>query len=198
MIHRMDPPADPDREPMPRHLAPMLARTGPLPADEDGWAYEIKWDGVRAIAYSQPGALRLESRNLNDITDTYPELGRLNRALSSHSAVLDGEIVAFDGENRPSFSALQPRMHVASRAQAKRLAKGTPVTYMIFDLLWLDGHSLMDALLLSSAASAWPPRAVRRELADARAPPRPRIGPCSRQRGAGPRGDRRQAPGLQL
>jgi bifunctional non-homologous end joining protein LigD len=144
MIHRMDPPEDPDSEPMPTHLAPMLARAGSLPADQADWAFEIKWDGVRAIAYSQPGELRLESRNLKDITASYPELARLNRALSSHRAVLDGEIVAFDGEGRPSFSALQPRMHVSSSTQAKRLAIQTPVVYVIFDLLWLDGHPLMD------------------------------------------------------
>jgi bifunctional non-homologous end joining protein LigD len=143
MIHRMDPPADPDREPMPAHIKPMLARPGELPRNQGEWGFEIKWDGVRAIAYSQPGELRLESRNLKEITDSYPELARLNRALSSHGAVLDGEIVAFDGDGRPSFGALQQRMHVGSRAQAKRLAASTPATYVIFDLLWLDGHSLM-------------------------------------------------------
>jgi bifunctional non-homologous end joining protein LigD len=145
MIHRMDPagsdPAHP-REPMPEHLVPMLARAGALPAEDGGWAYEIKWDGVRAIAYSRPGELRLESRNLKDITGSYPELARLNRALSSHRAVLDGEIVAFDATGRPSFEALARRMHVSSRAQARRLMKDTPVTLMLFDLLWLDGHSL--------------------------------------------------------
>jgi bifunctional non-homologous end joining protein LigD len=143
MIHRMDPPADAQREPMPQRIKPMLASSGSLPSDGDRWAYEIKWDGVRAIAYSQPGELRLESRNLNDISGQYPELHRLNRALSSHNAVLDGEIVAFDDEHRPSFEALQGRMHIGSPAQARRLAKTTPVTYMIFDLLWLDGHPLM-------------------------------------------------------
>jgi bifunctional non-homologous end joining protein LigD len=143
MIHRMDPPADPHREPMPTRVVPMLARSGQLPADDPSWAYEIKWDGIRAIAYSKPGELRLHSRNLNDITDSYPELARLGRALHSHSAVLDGEIVAFDANARPSFSALAQRMHVASRAQAKRLAAATPVTFVIFDLLWLDGHSVM-------------------------------------------------------
>jgi bifunctional non-homologous end joining protein LigD len=144
MIHRMDPAEDPGRTPMPQRIVPMLARTAELPADDDRWAFEIKWDGVRAIAYSTPGELRLESRNLNDITDSYPELARLGRGLGSHHAVLDGEIVAFDGDGRPSFGALQQRMHVASRDTARRLAKTTPVTYVIFDLLWLDGHSLMD------------------------------------------------------
>jgi len=133
---------------MPRALRPMLASSGALPPDEERWAYEIKWDGVRAIAYSRPGELRLQSRNLNDITGQYPELSRLNRALSSHSAVLDGEVVAFDEENRPSFAVLQQRMHLAAKAQVNRLAKSTPVTYMIFDLLWLDGHSLMDLAYL--------------------------------------------------
>jgi bifunctional non-homologous end joining protein LigD len=143
MIHRMDPPADPDREPMPQRIVPMLARTGTLPADDAGWAFEIKWDGVRAIAYSTPGELRLESRNLNEITDSYPELAGLGRDLGSHQAVLDGEIVAFGEDGRPSFGALQSRMHIGSREVARRLAKTTPVTYVIFDLLWLDGHTLM-------------------------------------------------------
>ena len=74
MIHRMDPPEDPDREPMPERLEPMLARTGPLPPDDGRWAYEIKWDGVRAIGFVSGGRLRLASRNGNDITPRYPEL----------------------------------------------------------------------------------------------------------------------------
>ncbi len=143
MIHRMDPPDDLDREPMPARIAPMLARAGSLPEENGSWGFEIKWDGVRAIAYWRPGELHLESRNLNDITDSYPELLGVGAALGSHSAVLDGEIVAFDSDGRPSFGALQHRMHTASRAQARKLAQATPVTYVIFDLLWLDGHSLM-------------------------------------------------------
>src|SRR5581483_7839183 len=80
MIHRMDPPADPAREAMPERVVPMLARTGELPADDEDWGFEIKWDGVRAIAYCAPGEVRLESRNLKEISDSYPELGRLDRA----------------------------------------------------------------------------------------------------------------------
>jgi bifunctional non-homologous end joining protein LigD len=143
MIHRMDPAEDPDREPLPERIVPMLARIADLPGDPERWAFEVKWDGVRALAYSEPGRLRFEARSGNDITKRYPELGRLNRALSSHSAILDGEIVAFDEQGRPSFGRLQHRMHIASEAQAKRLAKESPVAYVIFDLLWLDGHSVM-------------------------------------------------------
>ena len=84
MIHRMDPPLDPEREPMPKQLKPMLATLSTrLPRDEDAWAYEIKWDGVRAIAYSEGGHLRLESRNLREITSHYPELRALGPELGS-------------------------------------------------------------------------------------------------------------------
>jgi bifunctional non-homologous end joining protein LigD len=145
MIHRMDPPADDAAgAPLPDKIVPMMARTATLPRDDGDWAFEVKWDGVRAICHSEPGRMRLHSRNLLDITPRYPEIGRLNRALSHHRAVLDGEVVALDAEGRPSFGALQRRMHVSSETAVRRLAKETPVTYVIFDLLWLDGHSLMD------------------------------------------------------
>jgi bifunctional non-homologous end joining protein LigD len=143
MIHRMDPPLDPQREPMPEHVVPMLARLGELPRDEQNWAFDVKWDGVRAIAYIQPGRLRLESRNLNDITETYAELRGLLRDLGMREVVLDGEIVAFDDAGKPSFERLQRRMHVTSPSAIRRLMSSTPVVYAIFDLLYLDGRSLM-------------------------------------------------------
>ncbi|HSD75747.1 MAG TPA: DNA ligase D [Solirubrobacteraceae bacterium] len=145
MIHRMDPPADPAAEPMPEKVVPMLARLGEPPRDDGRWAYEVKWDGVRAICHSEPGRMRLYSRNLNEITARYPELARLNRALSHHRAILDGEVVAFGAEGRPDFGALQQRMHLTAESQVRRLARSAPVTYVLFDLLWLDGHSLLDA-----------------------------------------------------
>jgi bifunctional non-homologous end joining protein LigD len=145
MIHRMDPPDDPDRVAMPERLVPMMARpSDKLPRPERGWSYEVKWDGVRAIAYVQPGRLRLESRNLNEITDAYPEVRGILTDLGMHEAVLDGEIVAFDDNGRPSFERLQSRMHVTSPNAVRRLMGSTPVVYAIFDVLYLDGHSLMD------------------------------------------------------
>ena len=144
MIHRMDPPADPEGEPMPDHLVPMLARPGQLPPDDDRWAYEVKWDGVRALLYWEPGELRLESRNLNDITVSYPEVRPLGRALGSRRAVLDGELVAFDDAGRPSFERLQQRMHLGSESAARRRAREVRVTYVIFDLLYLDGRLLCE------------------------------------------------------
>ena len=144
MIHRMDPPDDAEREPLPDQLVPMLATLGELPGDDEGWAYEIKWDGVRALAYAEPGRLRLVSRNLNDVTSQYPELAPLSRTLGSREALLDGEIVAFDDEGRPSFERLQQRMHLASERQVRERRRSAPVTYLAFDLLHLDGRSLLD------------------------------------------------------
>ncbi len=142
MIHRMDPP-DPGREPMPERVAPMLARLGELPAREAGWGFEVKWDGVRAIAFAEPGRLRLQSRNLNDITARYPELRGLTEQLGARTAILDGEVVAFGPDGRPDFGRLQQRMHVTSDSRVKRLASSIPVVYVIFDLLYLEGRSLM-------------------------------------------------------
>src|SRR4051812_25379125 len=144
LMHRMDPPVDPDAEPMPEGLVPMLAKAGKAPPASGDYVYEVKWDGIRALIYSEPGRLRIESRNRRDITAQYPELRRLNRALSSHRAILDGEIVAFDGDGRPSFGRLQQRMHLTGESAIRRRAADTPVVLALFDLLWLDGHSLMD------------------------------------------------------
>ena len=144
MIHRMDPPADPDRVPMPERILPMLADASvDLPRDEARWSFEVKWDGVRALAYVQPGRLRLESRNLREITDGYPEVRGILRDLGMREAVFDGELITFDEEGRPSFERLQRRMHVTSPSAVRRLSASTPVVYAIFDLLHLDGHDLM-------------------------------------------------------
>ena len=146
MIHRMDPPADPDRELMPERVAPMLATLARgLPPDGDRYRYEVKWDGVRAIAYVDGCRARFEGRRGTAITSTYPELRGLGEALGSVPAVLDGEIVAFDdgGGGRPSFERIQQRMHVSAERAVRRLMAEVPVAYVIFDLLWLDGHSTL-------------------------------------------------------
>jgi len=143
MIHRMDPPQDAAREPMPRRLAPMLAKLSGLPRNEDEYAFELKWDGVRAIAYVEGGRCRLESRNLLELTKQFPEVTRLGATLGSVEAVLDGEIVALDAQGRPSFERLQNRLGLTSDAQVRRRAKDTPATYQVFDLLYLNGHTTM-------------------------------------------------------
>jgi bifunctional non-homologous end joining protein LigD len=124
-------------------LQPMKAVTGTLPTDETGWAYEIKWDGVRVITAIEGDRVRLRSSRGNDITGRYPEVHELARALEGHTVVLDGEVVAFDDDGRPNFGRLQTRMHVASAAEVRRRAESVPITYVVFDLLHLDGHDVM-------------------------------------------------------
>ncbi len=141
LMHRMDPPADPTYEPMPDRLTPMLARSGPLPRDEEKWGFEVKWDGIRTVAFLDHGHITLQGRNFTDFTPRYPEVRPLARELGARRVILDGEIVAFDAEGRPSFERLQTRMHLASDSAVKRRMRDTPVTYVAFDLLYLDGHA---------------------------------------------------------
>jgi bifunctional non-homologous end joining protein LigD len=124
-------------------LRPMKAITGTLPASETGWAFEIKWDGVRVLSGIESGKVRLRSSNGNDITGRYPELQSLAEVLEDHAVVLDGEVVAFDDAGRPSFGRLQQRMHLASAAEVRKRAETVPITYVVFDLLHLDGNDVM-------------------------------------------------------
>jgi bifunctional non-homologous end joining protein LigD len=115
-----------------------------LPTGLDHYGFEYKWDGVRALCYWDGRSLRLESRNQLDITRRYPELHVLADALGSRTAVLDGEIVALDESDRPSFPLLQNRMHVNDPAAIRRLVDEVPVRYLVFDLLYLDGRSTIE------------------------------------------------------
>jgi bifunctional non-homologous end joining protein LigD len=142
MIHRIDPAAR-ARDPFPGAVVPMLAKPGRLPASDEGWAVEVKWDGVRAIAYCQPGRLELQTGDLNQVTSRYPEVRRLARELGSRDAVLDGELVVFDKDGQPRFEGLRQRLHETSESAVRRRMKSDPVTYVIFDLLYLDGRNLM-------------------------------------------------------
>lgn len=127
---------------MPRSIEPMLAKPArSLPTDE-GWAFEIKWDGIRAVTYVSADGLRIAARRGADHTARYPELAQIGKALRGHEAILDGEIVAFDASGTPSFQLLQRRMGLSSEATIRLRAAETPATYVAFDLLWLDGRAL--------------------------------------------------------
>lgn len=129
---------------LPAHVAPMLATLAKdLPRDAAAWTYELKWDGIRAIGFWNGTSFRLETRNLRDVTVSWPELHAIGPALGDRELVLDGEIVAFDERGVPSFQLLQERMHVASPVVAARKAGEVPASYLVFDVLWLDGHDLM-------------------------------------------------------
>jgi bifunctional non-homologous end joining protein LigD len=132
----------PGWSPLPASVAPMLALAGSPPAGRLAeWAVEMKWDGVRALAFISDGRLRLVSRTGRDISATYPDLAGLGAAVTASQALLDGEIVAFT-DGRPDFEALQPRMHVSSADAAFRLSSTIPVSYLAFDALHVDGVAL--------------------------------------------------------
>jgi bifunctional non-homologous end joining protein LigD len=122
----------------------MMAVGGELPADDAPWAYEMKWDGIRALAHVTGGQVTLVSRTGRDVSATYPELQGLVEAVGEHQAILDGEIVAFGPNGWPSFEVLQQRMNVSSPSQVRQLAAEVSVSYLAFDLLSLDGESLLD------------------------------------------------------
>jgi bifunctional non-homologous end joining protein LigD len=110
--------------------APMLAvPANDLPRDGDVWAYEMKWDGYRAIVGVEDGRLRIVSRRGNDVTAKYPELDGLPGALGSLDVVLDGELVVLDDDGVPSFQAIQEHSHTAA--------------LMCFDVLRAHGRDLM-------------------------------------------------------
>ncbi|MFF1879393.1 ATP-dependent DNA ligase [Leifsonia sp. NPDC058230] len=125
-------------------VSPMLATLGSAADihDEEEWAFEMKWDGIRAVAEIRDGALRLTTRNGNDVTSTYPDLAGLPELLDGHDAVLDGEIVTLDPSGRPDFGILQTRMGLTRPAEVTAAMKRAPAHYMVFDLLELDGTSL--------------------------------------------------------
>jgi len=126
-------------------IAPMLATPAKALPRGDDWATEVKWDGVRVIARVDHGTILLTSRNLLDITGRYPELAGLADALEGRgTVVLDGEVVAFGEDGRPSFQRLQERMHLASDAGVKARMAEVPVLYAIFDVLVLGSRALFD------------------------------------------------------
>ncbi|MEZ0076750.1 non-homologous end-joining DNA ligase [Planotetraspora sp. GP83] len=150
---------------VPYPVEPMLAVPGELPLDCAEYALEVKWDGIRAIAYIEDG-VRVTGRRGTDFTSRYPEIVKAVAPLAGRRAVIDGEVVAFDAAGRPSFELLQRRMNVPDPRSAGLLGV-VPVSYLPFDLLHLDGHTLFDL-----------PYRDRRELLDSLGLDAPPYLPC--------------------
>jgi bifunctional non-homologous end joining protein LigD len=113
----------------------MKAVAGEVPTDDAGWAFEIKWDGMRVTSIlggDEPVAV---STNGRDVVGRFPELRLLNDHLGGHRVALDGEIVILDDQGRSDFGRLQPRMQAGSDAAVARLLGDGPATYVVFDLL---------------------------------------------------------------
>ena len=126
--------------------------TGP-PPDPTGWMFEPKLDGQRIIAIVEGGRVTLINRRGLEATATFPEVEGMAAALAPHDVVLDGEVVAFNEKGQTSFQRLQRRMHVIQ--PTSRLLAETPVSFVAFDVLWLDGDLLVDR-----------PQRERREILD--------------------------------
>jgi bifunctional non-homologous end joining protein LigD len=131
---------------MPSRLEPMLATIGDQPFSNPNWLFEIKWDGVRALAWIEDGRLTIRARSGAEITARYPELASLPAAIAASQALLDGEIAALDAQGRSDFGLLQERMHV--RAPAENLISRVPVIFFAFDLLHCDGYDLRRSSLI--------------------------------------------------
>ena len=129
---------------------PMMAVLTSEPFDDDEWLFEVKWDGHRCLA-NLGQATRLTSRTKRDMTAQFPELIDLHRQLAARNAVVDGEIVALDRDGRPSFERMQDRFHRAPEELARNQGR-VPVQFLAFDLLWLDGQSLLDLPLAQRRA----------------------------------------------
>jgi bifunctional non-homologous end joining protein LigD len=130
------------QEELPRFVAPMLARTGPMPVS-DGWAVEVKFDGMRLQLRCDGGALCLRSRPGRDCTGEFPEVASIQRALGRRRVLIDGELVCLGADGSPDFGSLRRRLRASSES-ARRHADRAPATFMAFDLLHLDGHSTRD------------------------------------------------------
>ncbi len=139
MIHRMDPPVDPERRPVPEDLRPMTATTAPLPTGR-GWAYEPRWRGLRVLAFCEPGRVAMVDEGGVERTASFPELRPIGRATGSTEVVLDGVITALSGAD----DLVGRRSAAKSDSTRRRLARVEPVTLVLFDALWLDGHPLTD------------------------------------------------------
>ena len=133
---------------MPTLIEPMLAQIGDQIPESADWLYEIKWDGVRALAFIDGDSVRITGRKGTSIGAQYPEVtAALGQAVKASSAILDGEIAALDEKGRPSFERIQPRIMNTDAGAVAQMMKSRPVMFFAFDLLYLDGYDLRDTPL---------------------------------------------------
>lgn len=121
----------------------LLSSAAEVPGRESGWAYEVKWDGFRVLCSAGAAPTRVWSRRGTDFTGAFPELAGLGAALGGRSAIFDGELVAFGRDGRTSFARIRQRWAPTDRRKAEQLSRTAPATLVLFDLLALDGRSLM-------------------------------------------------------
>ena len=129
---------------LPDAIHPMLARLTRRSFNSTDYLFELKWDGIRALAFIEGGEVRLQSRNLQDLTPQFPELSGLPTQVDGDRTVLDGELVCFDRHGHPSMALMQRRL----RRQASGRSVSKPqVSFVAFDLLYAGGESAMGEVL---------------------------------------------------
>jgi bifunctional non-homologous end joining protein LigD len=132
---------------MPAAIEPMKATLAERPPRGDDWLFEIKWDGVRAIAYVDHEEVRLVSRNGLRCERQYPELAAIHHQVAARQAVLDGEIAVLDQKGASRFHLIQPRIANSDANAVAHLVRSTPVVYFVFDVLYVDGYDLRGVAL---------------------------------------------------
>lgn len=132
---------------MPGFLVPMGAELTDQPPKGKGWIFEVKWDGVRALAYIDAGALTLFTRNENKCERQYPELQVLPHFVNATQAILDGEVAILDSRGVSHFELIQPRIHNRDANAIAKMAEKSPAHFFAFDLLYVDGYDLRKAAL---------------------------------------------------
>src|SRR3989442_7621488 len=188
MIPRLDPPQDPDRQPLPPPFAVMRPKRGRLPKTEDGWAFEVRWQGVRGLLRGEGGRVELlDGGDGDDVVPLFPELRALGRTLGAHQVLLDGVLTVPGDDGRPDPDRLAERLaaHGSSDSVVRRLSRQHPGVLMLIDVLHDDGRSYLE--------SPWAERRRRLDglgLAGAArptpaAPPRGRAAPLGAGRGPG-------------
>ena len=125
----------------------MKAAIADRPPSGDDWFFEVKWDGVRAIAFIENEEVRLQSRTGIRCDRQYPELAVIPHQLAARTAILDGEIAVLDEKGISRFHLIQPRISNTDPNSIAHLARSTPVVYFVFDLLYLDGYDLRNVEL---------------------------------------------------
>lgn len=123
-------------------FSPMLAQVAEQPFDHPDWQFEVKWDGIRVLAYVELGQLQLLSRNNRDLTDHFPEFHRLPQSLKGDRAVLDGEIIALDQDGKPSFLRVQKRIQLVDSIRVRQAQALAPLVYVLFDILWWQSEDV--------------------------------------------------------
>ena len=140
MIHRMDPPEDPGRSPMPDVWRPMRPVAGPLPDAEEDFGFEVDFGGVHVVAAVQGGRVEVVDEDGGDPADRFPELRPFGRRVGALEVMLDVHIAVLGADGRPDYGALERRLGAKKESAIRRLAESHPALIVIGDLLWLEGR----------------------------------------------------------